>query len=265
MKQLIVAGLGIKDLSQLTLECVHWLQKADEVLYLGTAPEKHTHSLKKMGSKKIVPIINLYIDGDIDEKNYSRLYDTTVASANSNNITLLLVPGHPRIGVSLVQRLETSQEQNSFQLKILPGISSFDTMLNDLARDPLEKGSLIVDANRILLFNSTWDATFDCFIYHVCSVGTRRVHLSDAKIENDWASLKAHLLKIYSPTTTIELVSSQTTEDEQSTNCSAPLCELERLLENVHFGTTLFIPGQKPKMINRGFLKQLRQSVNSHG
>jgi uncharacterized protein YabN with tetrapyrrole methylase and pyrophosphatase domain len=254
MPQLIIAGLGIQDLNQMTLESIEALKAADQVLYLGTQFDRHSSLLSLYGVRSITNIFSLYEAGTIDDANYVRIYEHVVAVAQANQLTVLLVPGHPRIGVTLVQRLESSAP---IALRILAGISSFDTLINDLGRDPLEYGSIVIDANRALLFNKLWDASLDCYLYHVCSVGTRKVHVHDAQKDNDWSHLKKHLLKIYSPESIACLVSSSMTNASEPTNRSAALSDLEQLLPFVHFGTTLFIQAQRPKQLNREFYLRL--------
>jgi len=257
MNKLIVGGLGVKELKQMTIETLESLKRADAVLYLGVTPQRHLPQIAQWGAKNAASILELYTDGDVDENNYQRLCAAVLETAGRHPLTVLLVPGHPRIGVTLVQRLEKLCPMNGIALGVQPGISSFDAMLNDLARDPLEKGSVMIDANRMLLFDMRWDPTLDCYLYHVCSVGTRKVHLSDARQENSWDLLKQHLLTIYPKDARVELVSSSTKEENLSSRVSAPLSEIETLFESVHFGTTMFIPGQKPASMNKNFMNLL--------
>jgi uncharacterized protein YabN with tetrapyrrole methylase and pyrophosphatase domain len=256
MNHLVVAGLGICDLQQVTLESQKHILAADHIIYLGTEPVRHLSQLKDWGVRSVQSILELYQDGDVDEANYTRLYHAVVEAASAHAHTVLLVPGHPRIGVTLVQRLVRGHER--FQVEVLPGISSFDTLINDLARDPLEAGSILVDANRMLLFDLKWAPTIDCYLYHVCSVGTRLVHVSDAQKDNAWDLLKLHLLQIYPADTEVVLISSSAQMDGACQKISIPLCRVEELLPHVHFGTTLFIPAVKAKRINLAFYHRLR-------
>lgn len=257
MNDLIVVGLGIKDLAQMTLESQAHILSADKILYLGMQPDVHIPELYSWGARSVQSILELYVDGDIDDKNYQSLLNATLEASAQFPKVVLLVPGHPRIGVTLVQQL--INHKTKYCLTVLPGISSFDTMINDLERDPLEKGSIVIDANRMLLFDMTWSSTLDCYIYHVCSVGTRRVYIHDARKANDWKTLKTHLLKIYPENCIVHLISSSTAENQKNQKFSASLSELERLMEHVHFGTTLFIPGEKAKSFNQDFLNSLRK------
>ena len=255
MNNLVIAGLGIKDLKQMTIETFEEISCTDTVLYLGCQPQAHVKELQKMGARKVESILELYKDGAVDEENYQRLENAVVEATQTHSKTILLVPGHPRIGVTLVQRLVRRKD---LKVHVLPGVSSFDTMINDLGRDPLEKGSIVMDANRMLLFNMVWPSDIDCYLYHVCSVGTQRVHLRDAQKDNSWNLLKQHLLKIYDPNVLVRLVSSSTKINKNPQQYSAPLSDLEALKPRVHFGTTLFIAAEKPKELNRSFLSKLR-------
>ncbi|NCN40837.1 hypothetical protein GW916_06250 [bacterium] len=255
MAKLTVAGLGIKDLLQMTVEAKEAILSADRVVYLGTDSKNHLLELKKWGVTNVQSIIELYVDGDIDVQNYQRIYEAILSAAREGGQTVLLVPGHPRIGVSVVQHL--SSRKTGLELEVLPGVSSFDTMINDLHRDPLEKGSLMVDANRALLFGMILPSTVDCYIYHVCSVGTQNVHVKDAQKDNSWDLLKEHLLKIYEPSKRIELVCSTTSAKRENQRHSALLENLEELKSQVHFGTTMFIQADRPKNIDRSFYSRL--------
>lgn len=260
MNSLVIAGLGIKDLKQMTIETFEQVLSASVVLYLGCDSKNHLPELKKMGVGKIESILELYVDGAVDEENYQRLEQYVINATQTHTKTVLLVPGHPRIGVTLVQRLT---RRDNIAVNVLPGISSFDTMINDLGRDPLEKGSLVIDANRMLLFDMIWPSNVDCYLYHVCSVGTQKVHLRDAQKDNSWDLLKQHLLKIYGPAAIVHLISSSTKENQSSQQYSASLSDLETLKSRVHFGTTLFIEAEKPKKLNRNFLAKLTNGYSN--
>jgi uncharacterized protein YabN with tetrapyrrole methylase and pyrophosphatase domain len=71
-----------------------------------------------------------------------------------------------------LQRLQLLADQGEFALHVEPGISRLTVMVNDLGIDPLERGTLVVDAGRLLLFEQIPDPAFDTFIHHVCAADT---------------------------------------------------------------------------------------------
>jgi hypothetical protein len=156
---------------------------------------------------------------------------------------------------------QKDQATHNFNLSVCPGISSFDTMLNDLSLDPLEQGTCLIDANLFVLLNYRLEPLMNYFIYHICSVGTTRTHISDAAKDNHVHFLKTTLLGYFPPEHRVRLVSSSSHQPGTSTIVEVELAALETILDQVTFTSTLFVPGMKPgkERINTEFLAALRQ------
>lgn len=256
--KLTIVGLGIRGTEQLSLEGVKQIKAAKKVCYLPAAPKKLESALRSMGVEKAEDLLSLYRDGDEDNTNYERIFQKVMKDCAEFGEVALLVPGHPRVGVSLVQWFEQRKEELQLDLQVLPGISSFATMINDLKRDPLERGSVMVDANRMLLFDHHIETSMDYYVYHVCSVGTSRVHLSDASKDNRWDMLRDHLLKFYPASHRIVLVGSAHDDEKEGEQFEATVETIGTLVPHIHFGTTLFIPAATPKRVNREYLRLLK-------
>jgi len=241
-------GAGIESLNQMTLEALQQLQSSDRVLAL----EWDAEFFVQNSIKNVVDLRPLYRDGDKDEDNYKRIEDSILASANIGENVSILIPGHPRLGVTLVNRM-----QKLYPTKAISGISSFCTMIDDLAIDPLEKGTVILDANRLLLFEMELSNQMNHFIYHVCSIGAARTHYSSPQRGNLIDTLQEHLSKAFPKDHSIALVSSKTNYSTSNSIIWFQLCDLSKQLKSVTFDTTLFIPGIRPKRINKKFLDQL--------
>ncbi|MCC5661376.1 hypothetical protein LC608_31370 [Nostoc sp. XA010] len=256
--RLAVIGLGICGTQQLSLEGRNRLLQSKKIGCLPIVPSTLCESLGELGIPPIEDLGTLYQDGDVDEVNYQRLFDKVIADCCKYENVALLVPGHPRIGVTLVQWLEARKQELQIELEVFPGISSFDTMINDLSRDPLERGSVLVDANRLLLFEYQIEPLLDYYIYHVCSIGTPRVYFKNASTENRLHILKKYLLRFYQPSKQVFLVTSPCEPQSNAQFFEARLEQMETLLDYVHFGTTLYIPSITPKQLNKEYLSILR-------
>lgn len=251
-------GLGVKTIRQLTLEALDVLNKSNLILYLGTNPKSDISEISKITGREVQNIFSLYKSGDVDTINYKRLFDAVLSAVNVKKEISVVVHGHPRVGVSLVQMLE---RLTSIQVNVLAGISSFDAMINDLKRDPIEKGSMILDSNRHLLYEYHLDNRIDHYFYHICSVGTTRVHLHDSKKDNKLALLKESLLKFFPHNHVVSLVSSATLDHAGSIQ-QIQLEKLENYLDIVHFGTSLFVPGVSSRNYNQNYLNILKGTMN---
>lgn len=99
----------------------------------------------------------MYEDGGIDVDNYTRIIQYISDALTECEHVGLIVPGHPRVGVTIVQLLQKSSQDKAFTFHCYPGISSFDAMINDIGIDPLEEGVSILDANRLIIYDYAMD------------------------------------------------------------------------------------------------------------
>jgi uncharacterized protein YabN with tetrapyrrole methylase and pyrophosphatase domain len=174
----------------------------------------------------------------------------------------VLIPGHPKVGVSWIQDLEKYEYDTEIELKVIDGISSFDTMLTDLRRDPLEQGAVVIDANRMLLYRLNLDPRMDYYIYHVCSVGTSRTHVSNPSLDNGLDLLKSWLLRSFPSDHEVTLVQSDIISGDRSAVETCLLKELEKLASSITFATSLFIRGVQPSFesLDKEFLAMVKQN-----
>lgn len=256
MPQLIIAGTGTKSDSQMTKEIENEALKSSTVLYLGIGTELPV-DFYKCYQDKIKLIGHLYIDGEKDEDNYKRIIDFIEAEMKTlakDNTLLVLIPGHPTFGVSFVQKMQKYYNN----LKVLPNISSFDAMIVDLKRDPLEKGSIVLDVNRLLLFNYPLIPECDTYLYHICSVGTSRVHKSNPQKENKIGILKNKLLEFFPESHPCYLLGASELSSEKNLMLESTIGQMVDLLPSIHFSTSLFIPGKNPTDYNKKYYEYLR-------
>lgn len=251
MKNINIIGYGINALEHLTLRAIKDLEDSEVVLTL--ANNEEIDILSKY-CKKIISIKPLYKDGDKDTDNYYRIYKKTISYLSDCNNVSLLIAGHPRIGVTLTQLFELQSKKENFTVSVNPGISSFDTMLNDLKIDPLEEGTVIVDVNRLLLFDHPMNTGLNYFIYHISSIGNRKTDMINPRKNNNIDVLKKHLLKFYAPSKTIHMVQSGTMDRAQSVIKQSCLDDIITLLCEGNFMCSLFINAdENRKPINHEF------------
>lgn len=255
MKHINIVGCGVNVLDHLTLNAITVLGHSELVLALVTNAEIEILSKYCLNIINITP---LYKDGDKDTENYYRIYKNTLSHLNHFNNISLLVPGHPRLGVTLTQLFEIQSEKNNYTINVIPGISSFDTMLNDLKIDPLERGSIIIDVNRVLLFDYPINTSLDHFFYHICSIGNIKTEFSNPNDNNRVSLLKKHLLKFYSPEKKITMIQSQSLDSTKMQLTESTLEDINLLLYDVNFSCSLFIQGNSAgKQINETFYNLL--------
>jgi uncharacterized protein YabN with tetrapyrrole methylase and pyrophosphatase domain len=261
MAKISVIGLGIKGADELTLRALRELKKTDKIFILSSDCDSSIqNTLLENGIKNAFFINFLYKNMEIDIFNYKAIFDFLSEQAFQNDSVAFLCTGHPRIGVSLVQMLEKEADKLKITLNIIEGISSFDTMINDLKIDPLERGSIIIDANRLLIYDIDIPNTLNIFIYHISSIGTQKINYSNHQSTNKSNFLKKKLLHHYNEDKRMVLVTSSTNKFENNfVFQDFELKNLEETFSNSYFWSTLYIPSDNPKKINKEFLNELMQ------
>lgn len=240
-----VIGSGIRGKEQLTLEAVSYIKKSDKVLFFPNGSLNEEWLINGLHVKNTESLALQYKDGAKDTDNYNRILSRIIDSTKEHKILSVLVPGHPRVGVSWIRELYEEDSKGRLKVYIIEGISSFDTMISDLMNDPLEKGSVIIDANRLLLNRIKLDSRLNYFIYHICSVSTSKTHYSNPTLENRIDLLKEYLLESFDPEHEIIIIQTGERSGIDHINITTTLKQLGDYITSITFATTLFIPGEK--------------------
>jgi uncharacterized protein YabN with tetrapyrrole methylase and pyrophosphatase domain len=257
MNIISVIGSGMLGVNQITTEGFSVIQSVDRVLWIGDIA-----GLKEYLSQHEIlheDLSYLYEDGGVDINNYTRIIQHIKNVLTECKHVALIVPGHPRIGVTIVQLLQKLSQDGTFTFHCYPGISSFDAMINDIGIDPLEEGGSILDVNRLIIYDYAMDPCVNYFIYHVCSIGNANTDYSSPQASNKVKYLKSKLLKHYPANTPLFLLSASTKNGQCADKLQGELSDIETLLSKVTYRHTLFIPSSLPSKdrVNFEFLKEI--------
>jgi uncharacterized protein YabN with tetrapyrrole methylase and pyrophosphatase domain len=252
-----IIGRGINPNQHLTVGAIRALRAADKVIGIEPEQAAWANLQQEFGLPAIEDVSHLYENGARDQDNYNRFIAHVVGlSATCQNL-VLLVAGHPRLGVTFIPGLQAALG-NSAEVEVLEGISSFDVMTNQLAVDPLERGSVLLDANRTLLFNYELEPSLAYYIYHVCSVANSRTDYQDTPKANKVGLLRDYLLRSYAPEKTIYLCRGAAGETMAAKITPFVLRDFEAIAAEIDFATSLYIPAEKPRQLNKDYLNLLR-------
>ncbi len=257
-RQITIVGRGMNPLRDLTLEGLSALQTADHIIGIEPNLKAWSTIQNTFGISDIHDVSELYIHGSRDIENYERFIDLILELSRQHQKLVILVAGHPRLGVSFIDLLQT-RLSSDIKLKTVAGISSFCALLNELPLDPLERGSSIIDVNRMLLFQYQLEPALDTFLYHVCSIGTSYTFYQDATEANQFELLRNYLLKFYSKDKKLFWVKASHATDDGTERVGFYLEELCKSVSHVDFGTSLFIPAELPNKIDKTYLNLLRK------
>jgi len=245
-------GGGIRGLEQITLEGLHALQCARKVLTF----QVDRDFFRKHGIQSYESLAPLYRNGAKDEDNYEAIENHIRASEMQAQDVAVLLPGDPRLGVTLVQRMSRGPN-----VRVLSGISSWNSMVNSIGVDPLEKGSVVMDVNRMLLFDLKLMPEVDHYLYHICSVGTSATHFLAPARDNSISLLQSKLCQTWSEDHTVILIRAGAEADGTAVMKASPLRHLGDLLPEITFDSSLYIPGIRPSRYNADFLRKITSTT----
>ncbi|UAK15813.1 SAM-dependent methyltransferase [Sporolactobacillus terrae] len=255
-----ILGTGVRGAKQLTLEVIDVIRKSSKVLFFPFEKINKNWLENFLNVPDPENLGDLYKEGARDQDNYRRITERIVEKARNFGDTAVLVPGHPQVGVSWIKNLQKLEEKGEIYLNKFDGISSFDTMINDLSRDPLDYGAVILDANRALLYQLHLDPRMDYYVYHICSVGNERTEYSNLSLHNHLNLFKNFLLKTFPPDHKVKLIRSINKNGKQAIVTNCPISDLEKLSDFITVDSSLFIPGTPVEIINNKFLNVLEKS-----
>lgn len=255
-KALTIVGLGVCPAKHLTLAGISALSDADVVLLLHQNPDELIQLVPALAGKTLVEMESSYQKGQRDLSNYERWMGLIQDNLSLHSNVVVALPGHPRVGVTLLQWLEEHPPADTL-IVVQEGISSINTIINQVAMDPIERGCALLEANRILLFRQAINPEINNVIYHVCSVGTNKTNYHDATVDNRLELLVEHLLQFYPPEHEVILCQSSEVNEGNDFQISTPLAKLVDTRGHVNFSTTLVIPAIAPKDFDERFLAMI--------
>lgn len=191
MKQLVIAGSGIKFLSHLTYEVQSAIQKSDCVLYLVNDP-----AMKKWitdHSQSATSLDHVYFAFEKREESYRAIFNEIVQSTIENQNTCFITYGHPMFlsSISLMLLNELKGSSHQINIEVLPGISSLDCLLCDLCIDPGDGGIQAYEAMEFITKNYQINIDSHFVLLQVGVVGNKQIITDQSQLTGDYAHKKA--------------------------------------------------------------------------
>lgn len=256
MSKISIIGRGVDPAKHLSISALRTLQKADRVVGIESEMEFWSELQKDFQIPKVEDLRSLYRSQDKDMINYHRFVDCVLDISSKCSHLALLIAGHPRLGVTFIDLLKTKASKD-LEIEILDGISSFDVLVTHIGIDPLEQGTVLLDVNRLLLFQYRLQPELSYFIFHASSIGNSTTNFLNPSLDNRIDILKTYLLKYYPEDKELFLCRASNGKNENSTMIRTTILELDISLGKIDYSTTLYIPPEKPTQLDWDYLNLL--------
>jgi uncharacterized protein YabN with tetrapyrrole methylase and pyrophosphatase domain len=130
---LYLLGSGIRSTLQFTRETIQAIQACRVVFVLHDDTAVHDFVRTLCGDVR--DLIDLYSEHEVRADVYRAISDLLVAEAQRGSGVAFLVHGHPLFLVSATEYTLEQARTRNLKVRMLPGVSSFDTILCDLEVD----------------------------------------------------------------------------------------------------------------------------------
>lgn len=259
-RRITIVGTGMVAPRDLTLGGVDEIRAADVVVY--SAPWPGVKSwLSGIGAKRIRDISDLYKENGVDADNYQAILEELITLSSQFLSVVYLVPGNPTLGVTTTSQLLALARSRKIGVSVMPGVSSLDTISVDLEVDYLERGTVAIDSNRLILYRIKLDPTLGLVIYHPASVGTSRVDFAYPWRSNRIELLERYLLETYPPSHPFFIILSASVLGAEPEVISGELDQLSSNVELIKYGSSLYIPPADDFSFDRDFLAVLQRGT----
>ena len=194
MHNLFIAGCGIKFLSHMTLEVQALIKKCDSVLFLVNDP-----AMKKWiidNSVKSLSLDSVYFGCQERKDSYKFICQEIIKSARTHRNTCFVTYGNPMFLSNASQQLiEDIGVMPDIQIKILPGISSLDTLFCDLGVDPGMGGLQAFEATNFINNNNIVNPSSHLVLWQIGVAGIETIVRNDDELA-DSAQRKEAVIQI---------------------------------------------------------------------
>jgi precorrin-6B methylase 1 len=253
--ELFILGSGMFTHRQMTAETIEALERADVVFHL-TMPDVHDFLVGRC--KKVIDLIDLYRNGEVNADVYARIVDTVLAAAKRHRRVAYLVLGHPRLfdrsALTLVERAPA----DGVTATVLPAVSAFDAMLNELDIDVGETGLQMFEANRLKIYEHALSPSVPLLLFQIGFFGTRVLTRGSVSREERIAPLVEYLLRFYPPRHRALVLECRIAERHAGLREWTELRRLPELVPRLTYNSTLYVPRVKPpKVADRAFERRL--------
>jgi uncharacterized protein YabN with tetrapyrrole methylase and pyrophosphatase domain len=241
-----IVGLGMVGIHQITREAEEVIRRCRHVFITDMALGVADH-LRKL-APKVTDLTTRRELGSHRVLIYRRMASEVVAAALEEPTVAFATYGHPNLYCYPTTLIQRAAQVLDLKTRVIPGISSLDTILADLGLDPGFDGLQIYEASDVLIRNRPVHADAGLIIVQAPIVLDAANRPGERSAEN-LRLLQNYLLKFYPPSHVVMVVTSRTHPLLPSITQRTPL---ERLADTLQHGSnvaTLYLPPVKHRDI----------------
>ncbi len=235
-----IVGLGIKCADQLTPEVDRALRAASEVLFVDTGLA--TPNVLAQRCPRVTPLFHdSYVEGEGRLSSYQHMAARTIDAALDHAPVVFAMHGHPSVFSYPAFLIRDMAAALGLEVRLLPGISAFDTIAAELWIDPSVRGLLQYEATDLLLRRRVLLPDVPTLIWQVGLVESRLYAPTPSRPQRLFR-LRDYLLQSYPSGHRVVAIYTSPHPLVPATRHELSLEELPAYAASLHAGFTLFVP-----------------------
>jgi uncharacterized protein YabN with tetrapyrrole methylase and pyrophosphatase domain len=253
---LFIIGLGILVPDHVTVEATAAMSVCDQIFSIVQEPRAIWLPTGNGMARRFINLLPFYEEQALRTTNYFRVSEMVVSELRPGSSAAYVTYGNPMVFDRVAHNLVETCKQKGLKVRIIPGISSLDTVLCDLRLD-LAPGMQIYDASSLVTHSIEPNVTIPLLLIQVGAFGSLRTQYRRRQTGNSLMALQNYLLRFYSETHNVTLV--RTGRSTESDLAPTSLGQLSQVSADVLSGSSLYIPASQQPRLNLELVKRMER------
>ena len=242
--EICIAGAGISFPEHLSIETIETLGRC--AIICTNLPEDHLEGLPGDLREKCRSLWPMYIEGRLRSENYTDVVEKVLRTAETARSLVWLTQGHPLIFDSVSANLIRQARARGWRVSVLPAISSLDTILSEVEYDPAG-GLFIHEATVLVASGIPIPSNVAVLLLQPSAFNDDVAKLTLDYGMPDLTPFRDYLMKFYDGAHRCAIVRSASRYTGPARLVWTTVSEVTKVPSRVLAGSTLFIPGNKPR------------------
>jgi len=235
---IILLGQGVGDTLQLTIESQRVLSRVGKVYALYLPP-----NLEKLLKSMRVEYVDLgarFTQGRPLSEVYLDVIESVLESTTKERPVVLLTPGNP-LFLNVISRVLVMQaKERGLSVRVYPGVSQLDSLINYLGLDVGSFGLQVFDARRLVARKHRINPSVPLLVLQLAGVAADEAGTLAQRDPADYAPLAKHLTRFY-PTGQPVTVLHVNDGEGRAAHSTSPLSGFADLVPSIRIASHLFI------------------------
>lgn len=250
MDHIHLIGTGVTPKKHLTTEAINSLKACRRVYHLTAFHEQLADYCLDL-----IDWREMY-EADIDDV-YDRMANVLIHEARDKPSVGFAVYGHPLVLVDTSRLVIESALKFNLSVKVVPGVSSMDVLLQHLLLDVGLSGLQVYEANQLLARRVTPNPEVACFIMQIGAFGSVTRTRTRQNHPKRFVRLRDYLLKTYSYKHPAVLITCPFLPSMELIRYDVCVGDIDKSYDLIHTGMTLYIPPTYPSRMDEDFIASL--------